>query len=125
MPPVNNRNMWKIFDHGGKKPKTVKPNSNAATRKLFKQTFFQLLHELNAYILDFPSIPKTVLECRILFSVQLRLVLYHIWTKLTNAFAPFLTAGDKIMYAVVYRTIMINLHNCFDTIETGQPEIMS
>ncbi len=117
--------MWKIFDHGGKKPKTVKPQSNEATRKLFKKTFFQLLHELNAYILDFPPIPKTVLECRILFSVQLRLILYHIWTKLTNAFAAFLTTGDKIMYAVVYKTIMTNLHESFDTIETSQPEVMS
>jgi hypothetical protein len=125
MPPVSNHNMWKIFDHGGKKPKTTKAHSHAATKKLFKMTFFQLLHELNAYILDFPPLPQTVLQCRILFSVQLRLILYHLWTKLMTAFSAYLNTGDKIMYAVVYKTIMTNLHEAFDTIETGEPEVLS
>jgi len=114
--------IWKLCSIPSKRVILARNHNTETARRVFKKTFFELMHELNGSILDAPSMPKTAAEFKVLISTQMRLLIYHIWTKLSAAFDHYLTESDKQMYMALYCTIMENIHEIYGTITTEVEE---
>ena len=66
-------------------------------------------------ILDKPPMPKNLTEFSYIMSTHMRLFVYHIWTKLITAFDHYLTESDRQMYIALYKTLMENIHEMYET----------
>jgi len=100
----------------------ARSHNSETARRVFKKTFFDLMHELNGMILDKPPMPKNLADFKFIMSTHMRLFMYHIWTKLITAFDHYLTESDRQIYMAMYRTLMENIHEMYDTITVVEDE---
>jgi hypothetical protein len=52
----------------------------------------------------------------------MRLFIYHIWTKLITAFDHYLTESDRQIYMALYKTLMENIHEMYETVTIAEDE---
>jgi len=110
--------IWKLCSIPSKRVILARGHNTETARRVFKKTFFELMHELNGMILDKPPKPKTTADFQFIISTHMRLFIYHIWTKLSTAFDHYLTESDRQMYMALYCTIMENIHEMYGTVST-------
>jgi len=115
--------IWKLCSMPSKRIVLARCHNSETARRVFKKTFFDLLHELNGMILDKPPMPKNLTEFRYIMSTHMRLFIYHIWTKLITAFDHYLTESDRQIYMALYKTLMENIHEMYETITIVEEEV--
>jgi len=110
--------IWKLCSIPTNRVVLARCHNSETSRRVFKKTFFDLMHELNGMILDKPPMPKNLKDFKFIMSTHMRLFIYHIWTKLMTAFDHYLTETDRQMYVALYCTIMENIHEMYETMST-------